>query len=94
MNISVMPASQTANADDNNNGDNICPICHGVFGSHIVRTQCGHRFDLDCITQWFNTLELEDRTCCYCQSTALPLVMESAEPDEPNPYVQGTNGSL
>ena len=70
-----------------------CSICLAPFGSRdvtMVKAQCGHQYDLDCISRWFDTRSLNQRTCCICQIPALPLTICSGHADESNPYIQNS----
>ena len=86
MDSSVRPPVKASFVDSND----CCYICHDTFGSRdvvIVRGRCGHRYDLDCITKWFDTRRLKDRVCCYCRSPILPLVVCSGHAEPSNPYL-------
>ena len=86
MDITIRPPVKASSVESND----YCYICFGTFGTRdvtIVRGRCGHRFDLDCITRWFDTRRLEDRVCVYCQLPTLPLVLCSGHDDETNPYL-------
>ena len=67
-----------------------CYICLAELGAHnvaVVRTRCGHQFDLDCITQWLDGCSLEARTCGYCRSPALPLALVRGNAETSSPYL-------
>ena len=71
-----------------------CCICFETFGSRdvaVVEGRCGHRYDLDCITRWFDFLQsrrLADRACVYCRRPTLPLTMLTDHVDDSNPYLE------
>ena len=87
----ITDQSATTSTPDSRDVTNQCGICQAPFGSRsvaIVKACCGlHRYDLDCITAWFDICQLEQRVCIYCQSMALPLTVCSGHADESNPYV-------
>ena len=64
--------------------------CHSALGSHnvaVVRTRCGHHFDLECITQWLDSCRLVERECGYCCSPPLPLTLVRGDAETPSPYL-------
>lgn len=86
MDSTVRPPLKASFVDSND----CCYICYGTFGSRnvaIVRGRCGHHYDLDCISTWFNIRRLEDRVCVYCRSPTLPLVLCSGHADPSHPYL-------
>ena len=86
MDATIRPPVKASCVESND----YCYICYDAFGTRdvtIVRGRCGHRYDLDCITRWFDTRRLEDRVCVYCQSPTLPLVLCSGPNDDTNPYL-------
>ncbi|WP_257296309.1 ankyrin repeat domain-containing protein [Endozoicomonas sp. YOMI1] len=59
-----------------------CAICKEDFHGRnvapvVVKTKCGHRFDLDCISTWFCSEFGKRMICAYCRQAALPLVREA-----------------
>ena len=61
--------------------DDPCPICFVDFGGRdvvpvIVKTQCGHRYDLWCIAGSFITQPVGSRQCAMCRQDPMPLVNE------------------
>lgn len=85
--IVQLPPSAYAHGD-------CCGICFETFGSRdvaVVEGRCGHRYDLDCITRWFDFLKsrrLADRACVYCRRPTLPLTMLTDHIDDSNPYLE------
>ena len=71
--------------------DDPCSICMESFNGRevkptVVRTRCGHPFDLNCISRWF---AVGKRSCALCRGEALPLVREDgAHIDESSPYCE------
>ncbi|WP_448218487.1 ankyrin repeat domain-containing protein [Endozoicomonas sp. 2B-B] len=60
-----------------------CPICledfHGrdvtaAVVKPIFRTQCGHRYHVDCITQLFLDVAIDRRRCAYCRGDPFPVM--------------------
>ena len=74
--------------------EGVCHICfldfHGREVTPVIVTPqlCGHRYDLHCITGWFEGLSLDNRVCCLCRKKALPLKVVSGVPDEESPFIQ------
>ncbi|WP_257287806.1 RING finger domain-containing protein, partial [Endozoicomonas sp. SESOKO2] len=61
----------------------VCPICLDPFhGRHLApvdvkaqcRTQCGHRFHLDCISMQFVGKSVGSRQCAVCRQDPMPVV--------------------
>ena len=71
--------------------DDPCSICMVSFNGRevtptVVRTRCGHSFDLNCISRWFAG---DKRSCALCRGDALPLVREDgARIYESSPYCE------
>ena len=67
-----------------------CPVCFVDFDGRdvvpvIVRTQCGHRYDLECIAKSFVSQPVGMRRCAMCRQDPMPLVNEDigeSYPDE------------
>ena len=79
-------------ASDGHDTHDFCPICRERFGAfEVVAAQCGHRFDLKCITPWLDDRPLEDRKCYCCAEAALPLMRLGNAPAaviESNRYIR------
>ena len=61
--------------------DDPCPICFVNFAGRdvvpdIVKTRCGHRYDLGCIAKSFVAQPFGSRRCAICQQNPIPLVNE------------------
>ena len=61
--------------------DDPCPICFVDFAGRdvvpdIVKTRCGHRYDLGCIAKSFVAHPIGSRRCALCQQDPIPLVNE------------------
>ena len=61
--------------------DDPCPVCFVDFDGRdvvpvIVITQCGHRYDLECIAKSFVSQPFGLRRCAMCRQDPIPLVNE------------------
>ncbi|USE34550.1 ankyrin repeat domain-containing protein [Endozoicomonas sp. SCSIO W0465] len=65
-----------------NTGSRFCLICLHDFAGRdvvptVVKTQCGHRFDLECLSEHFAGQSLGSRDCVVCRQNPMPLLVES-----------------
>uniref|UniRef100_UPI002148A27F ankyrin repeat domain-containing protein n=1 Tax=Endozoicomonas sp. SESOKO2 TaxID=2828743 RepID=UPI002148A27F len=69
-----------------------CPIClvhfHGRDAVPVVlKTQCcGHRFDLDCISECFVNQPIGSRRCAMCRQDPMPMVNEHTGESYPDTF--------
>jgi len=63
----VATDGDTAAAEGVSESDYMCPVCMDVYeaGQKAVRTRCGHRFHLDCISRWLQS----HNTCPICRES-------------------------
>ncbi|WP_257294419.1 ankyrin repeat domain-containing protein [Endozoicomonas sp. YOMI1] len=71
-----------------------CPICLDSFHGRevaavVVKTQCGHYFDLECISKVLDDQLVLSRSCSVCRQNPLPLVrVAGARIYEDSPYCE------
>ena len=68
-----------------------CPVCFVDFDGRdvvpvIVRTRCGHRFDLECIAKSFVSQPVGIRRCAMCRQDPIPLVNEDTGESYPDEF--------
>ena len=50
----------------------VCPICREVLNDNYITTECGHTFDIDCLSGWCRQYR-EDTTCPICRESIGPI---------------------
>ena len=68
-----------------------CPICFVDFHGRevlpeVVKTQCGHSFDLHCVARSFVSQPLGSRRCGLCRQDPMPLVNEQTGKTYPDEF--------
>ncbi|WP_257296834.1 ankyrin repeat domain-containing protein [Endozoicomonas sp. YOMI1] len=71
--------------------DDPCPICYYDFHDRavapvVVKTQCGHRFHLDCIARDFVERPIGLRRCAICRQNPMPVVNENTNESYPDKF--------
>ena len=71
--------------------DDPCPICLVDFHGRdvvpaVVKTRCGHRCDLECITKSFTSQSLGSRQCATCRQDPMPLLNEDTGETYPDEF--------